>query len=71
MKESVNWNELQLKDGIYYDDTPYSGKVIGFYDSGQKKYEHSLEMGKNIMDLRLLGMKVGEKSRGYLPRRKG
>ena len=47
MKDSVNWNELQLKDGVYfYDETPYSGKVFAFYDNGQKSYEHTLEMGK-------------------------
>ena len=47
--EGVNQDELEEREGIYYfkdSDTPYTGKVYGLYENGQKKSEGNYKDGK-------------------------
>ena len=47
--EGVNQDELEEREGIYYfkdSDTPYTGKVYGLYENGQKKAEVNFKDGK-------------------------
>lgn len=48
-ERTIKMEKLQKRGGIAYainEEEPYSGKVIEFYDSGQKKQEKNFENGK-------------------------
>ena len=48
--EGVNWEEeLEPREGLAYvkgSDAPYTGKVYGLYENGQKKQEGYVKEGK-------------------------
>ena len=47
--EGVNQDELEKREGIYYfkdSDTPYTGKVYGLNENGQKEFEANYKDGK-------------------------
>ena len=47
--DGVNAEEVEDRDGIAYlkgSDTPYTGKVYGFYPNGKKEYETDFWNGK-------------------------
>ncbi|NCG28411.1 MAG: hypothetical protein GWP42_12815 [Verrucomicrobiales bacterium] len=47
--EGVNFEELKYREGIAYlkgSDTPYTGKVFGFHENGQKSWESNYKDGK-------------------------
>ena len=63
--EGVNQDELEEREGIYYfkdSDTPYTGKVYGLYENGQKKSEGNYKDGKRD-GLSLEWYKKGQKKR--------
>ena len=49
---AVHFTELEMKGRgfsfvFYYNDQPYTGKAIDYFDNGQKKYEGTFKEGKD------------------------
>ena len=47
--DSVNYDELEEREGITYTKdsySPYSGKAYKFYENGQKQFETNMKDGK-------------------------
>ena len=64
--EGVNWEEeLEPREGLAYikgSDAPYTGKVYGLYENGQKKQEGFVKEGKTD-GLMVRWHKNGQKAR--------
>ena len=51
--EGVNAEKLEEREGLAYvkgSDAPYTGKVYGLYENGQKKAEANFKDGKRISE---------------------
>ncbi|MCS5423083.1 MULTISPECIES: hypothetical protein [Psychrilyobacter] len=47
--KSTNQEQLHYKNGVYYEinkETPYTGKVIGYYENGQIRAKSNWKDGK-------------------------